>query len=162
MNAPGVWGPHLWAVLHRIGFHAGKAPEKLAKDERREFEWLINHLETVVPCAECRAHIEEYRRGRRPTASVSSLSSAMAEEGEGARWIWEFHEAVNARLGKTGVDFSSDLGSYASSASKKTLRQLWKTYTDTILTSVQVGFVSRESVSEFSRHLFLWQGFACI
>ena len=158
MNAPGVWGPHLWAVLHRIGFHAGKAPEKLAKDERREFEWLINHLETVVPCAECRAHIEEYRRGRRTTASASA-------KADPARWIWEFHEAVNARLGKTGVDFSSDLGSSASSASsasKKTLRQLWKTYTDTILTSVQVGFVSRESVSEFSRHLFLWQGFACI
>ena len=147
MNAPGVWGPPLWAVLHRIGFHAGKAPEKLARDERREFEWLINHLETVVPCAECRAHIEEYRRGRRPSALT-----------EGGRWIWEFHEAVNARLGKTGVDFSSDLGS----SSNKTLRQLWKTYTDTILTSVQVGFVTRESVSEFSRHLFLWQGFACI
>lgn len=148
MNAPGVWGPPLWAVLHRIGFHAGKAPEKLARDERREFEWLINHLETVVPCADCRAHIEEYRRGRRPSASI-----------EGGRWLWEFHEAVNARLGKTGVDFSSELGS---SASKKTLRQLWKTYTDTILTSIQVGFVTRESVSEFSRHLFLWQGFACI
>lgn len=151
MNAPGVWGPHLWAVLHRIGFHAGKAPEKLAKDERREFEWLINHLDTVVPCAECRAHIEEYRRGRKGFSSLS---------GDPARWIWEFHEAVNARLGKTGVEFSSDLGS--ASASNKTLRQLWKTYTDTILTSVQVGFVSRESVSEFSRHLFLWQGFACI
>jgi len=150
MNAPGVWGPHLWAVLHRIGFHAGKAPEKLARDEKREFEWLINHLETVVPCAECRAHIEEYRRARK---GVSPAANA-------ARWIWEFHEAVNARLGKTGVEFSSDLGS--SSAPKKTLRQLWKTYTDTILTSVQVGFVTREAVSEFSRHLFLWQGFACI
>lgn len=148
MNAPGVWGPHLWAVLHRIGFHAGKAPEKLARDEKREFEWLINHLETVVPCAECRAHIEEYRRARKGVSPAAN----------GARWIWEFHEAVNARLGKTGVEFSSDLGS----SSKKTLRQLWKTYTDTILTSVQVGFVTREAVSEFSRHLFLWQGFACI
>jgi len=148
MNAPGVWGPHLWAVLHRIGFHAGKAPEKLARDEKREFEWLINHLETVVPCAECRAHIEEYRRARKGVSPANA-----------ARWIWEFHEAVNARLGKTGVEFSSDLGS---SSPKKTLRQLWKTYTDTILTSVQVGFVTREAVSEFSRHLFLWQGFACI
>jgi len=150
MNAPGVWGPHLWAVLHRIGFHAGKAPEKLARDEKREFEWLINHLETVVPCAECRAHIEEYRRARK---GVSPAANA-------ARWIWEFHEAVNARLGKTGVEFSSDLGT--GFTPKKTLRQLWKTYTDTILTSVQVGFVTREAVSEFSRHLFLWQGFACI
>jgi hypothetical protein len=152
MNAPGVWGPHLWAVLHRIGFHAGKAPEKLARDERREFEWLINHLETVVPCAECRAHIEEYRRARKGFSPASASAS---------RWIWEFHEAVNARLGKSGVDFSSDLGSSAF-APNKTLRQLWKTYTDTILTSVQVGFVTREAVSEFSRHLFLWQGFACI
>ena len=146
MPVPGIWGPRLWQVLHRIGYYS-KSPvtDVLRKDASREFDWLIQHLETIVPCPECRQHIESYRK----TNPIGSSS-----EGVG-KWIWEFHEAVNERLGKLkGPEYSDTLGS-----GKENLRSLWREYTKSIFESVQMGHLPGKNISEFTRHLLLWQGF---
>lgn len=154
MPLPAVWGPRLWEILHKIGsYHwlqetsrqlAHSPATVLAKDWRRELEWLINHLESIVPCAECRQHIESYRKIH-PIYGVNP-----------GRWIWEFHEAVNERLGKPkGPEFSDEIGKHG-----KSLRALWKEYTGSIFESVQMGNLPGKNVSEFARHLFLFQGFS--
>lgn len=149
MPVPGIWGPHLWAVLHRIGYRAGKAPDIMAKDEKRELDWLLSHLESIVPCVECRQHIEEYRKTRGMPLPLPS---------ELGKWVWEFHEAVNLRLGKvSGVAYSPSLGSLPAN---KSLRALWREYTENVFESVQMGNLPGKNLSEFARHLFLWQGFA--
>jgi hypothetical protein len=147
MPTPGIWGPHLWQVLHRIGYYSTKhtpATDVLRKDARREFDWLMQHLETIVPCSECRQHIESHRKA----FPVNSY------EGVG-KWIWEFHETVNERLGKPkGPEYSDSLGS-----GKDSLQTLWRAYTSSIFESVQMGNLPGKNISEFARHLFLWKGF---
>ena len=144
MPVPGIWGPRLWNLLHRIGYYTKHTPANvLYTDARREFDWIIQHLETIVPCPECRQHIESYRK-----------ECPVPIEGIG-KWIWEFHEAVNERLGKPkGPEFSDTLGS-----GKDSLRILWRNYASSVFESVQMGNLPGKNISEFSRHLFLWQGF---
>jgi hypothetical protein len=150
MPLPSVWGPYLWAVLHRIGYRAGKAPDIMARDEKRELDWLFAHLETIVPCVECRQHIEEYRKVH-----------GIPVPADCGRWMWEFHEDVNRRLGKTSVPYSGDLGSPGHALqTNKSLRRLWREYCESIFESVQMGNLPGKNLTEFGRHLFLWQGFA--
>jgi len=112
-------------------------------DAKREVDWIIGHLETVVPCSECRLHIEEYRRSVGLPASLEDV----------AKWIWTFHQAVNTRLGKNGVEFSENIGS------EKDLRNLWMNYTTEILQAVQMGQLPGIGIKVFKQHLFLWKGF---
>jgi hypothetical protein len=146
MPVPGIWGPRLWKLLHRIGYYSAKyapATDVLRKDARREFDWLIQHLETIVPCPECRQHIETHRK---------AFPYLYDDIG---KWIWEFHEAVNERLGKPkGPEYDDLIGS-----GNDNLRTLWKDYTTNIYESVQMGNLPGKNISEFARHLFLWQGF---
>jgi hypothetical protein len=149
MPVPGIWGPRLWKVLHRIGYYS-KFPvsDVLRKDARREFDWIIQHLETIVPCPECRQHIESYRK-----------SHPICDYPEGvAKWMWEFHEAVNERLGKPKWNIYFDTFDTLGSG-KENLRSLWREYTKSIFESVQMGHLPGKNISEFTRHLLLRQGF---
>lgn len=115
-------------------------------DAKRRVDWMLGHLETIVPCVECRLHIEEYRRTVGLPASLDDL----------ARWVWTFHEAVNQRLGKTGVEFSEDLGAIEPGES---LNNLWLNYTTEIFQAVQMGQLPGIGIKSFKQNLFLWKGF---
>jgi hypothetical protein len=115
-------------------------------DAKREVDWIIGHLETIVPCSECRLHIEEYRR-------TTGLPTTLEEV---AKWIWTFHEAVNIRLGKCGVELSEGLGLIERGES---LKNLWANYNLEILQSVQMGQLPGLGIKVFKQHLFLWKGF---
>jgi len=143
---PAVWGPKLWKLLHILGYYSARVPEIMKKDAKREMDWMLSHLETIVPCVECRLHIEEYRR----TVAGPENLEAVAE------WMWRFHEAVNGRLGKTGVPFSGDLGKIEKG---ETLKNLWANYTTEIYQTVQMGQLPGVGIKKFQQHLFLWKGF---
>ncbi len=140
MPGPSVWGSRLWNIIHRIGFYSGKSPERLKVDELRELQWLVRHLETIIPCAECRNHCEEYKRGRE---QINCKDAAV--------WFWNFHESVNHRLGKASVEFTEQIGAPCG----KSLRDLWKEY-------VNISGISGKPATEFARHLFLWKSFVGI
>ena len=141
MPLPAVWGPKLWAVLHAVGARAGMCSKAMAADELRHSVWLLEHLETIVPCPECRAHIIGYRR------SVP-VPSAASEIGQ---WIWQFHEAVNERLGKpAGPPFTRDLGRQTG------LLESWKEYQRCIQESVLKGSVPGDAMREWNRRFQLW------
>ena len=145
MPLPSVWGPFLWNTLHAIGAHAGKSHEKTRIDEIRELRWLLENLESVVPCNECRIHIKEYKKG----------SPIPESAGEYGIWLWNFHEAVNKRLGKTAdIPFTPELG-----ASTR-VRESWKQYVYILRDSVLSGHVKGSSVKDFTRRIGLWAGFA--
>jgi hypothetical protein len=100
MPLPSVWGPIAWKLLHSIGNRCGKT-KYLIKDELRESIWILSHIEYIIPCMECRNHIQSHRK-KHPLPNDSSLFGA---------WLWTFHEAVNERLGKPeGPPFTQDLG----------------------------------------------------
>lgn len=115
-------------------------------DAKRQVDWMLAHLETIVPCAECRLHIEEYRRAGLP-ASLDDV----------ARWVWTFHEAVNQRLGKSSFPFSDELGAIERGES---LKNLWLNYTTEIFQAVQMGQLPGIGIKVFKQHLFLWKGFS--
>ena len=114
-------------------------------DAKRQIDWLLTHLETIVPCVECRLHIEEYRRAGLP-ASLEEVSN----------WVWTFHEAVNKRLGKPSFEFSEDLGQIEAG---ENLKNLWLNYTTEVYQAVQMGQLPGIGIKVFKQHLFLWKGF---
>ncbi len=145
MPQPSVWGPKLWPVLHAIGSHGGKAIQRCRDDEKRELAWLFSHLESIVPCPECRKHIEEYRKG-------NPLPSETRDIGE---WIWKFHEAVNQRLSKpAGPVLEEVLVQYQ----KVNIQKLYQDYFDCVKESVLKGTLSGDAVREWRRHLVLYWG----
>lgn len=163
MPLPAIWGPKLWAILHKIGEGAGQTLAKFAADERREVLWLVHHLEKVVPCVECRQHIEHYRKSHKPPDDPRDLR----------RWIWEFHEAVNKRLGKPpGPSLSQLQGqgqgqgqaqgqglSQKSGICKTEILELWRVYEACVYESVLKGHLIGNDLREWKRHLYLWSAF---
>ena len=137
---PSLWGPKLWTLLHGIGGKAGRSIPALRADEIRELKWLVNNLETIIPCNECQTHIKIYRKAKPPPPNPS----------EYAHWFWEFHEAVNARLGKPSFPFTPDVSI--------NIHQAWKTFNYTIGSRE----INAEFIKKFGRHLQLWIGFAGI
>lgn len=139
---PSVWGPGLWEVLHAVGAQGGRSPASIRGDEERELKWLFNNLESVIPCAECRKHLVEYRRAH-PVPDGA--------EGFGA-WVWTFHNAVNERLGKAQVPFTGATVTPAAAANPK---ELWKKYISILRNSIKADYIHM-----FGRHLRLWASFA--
>ncbi len=99
---PEKWGPDVWTLLHSIaesigilfGGHIGV-----------EVELLIRSLPAVLPCAACQVHAREYIAAHPPKCRDMvgvSLQSYVR------RWLWEFHEAVNVRVGKPAGSFPFD------------------------------------------------------
>lgn len=143
MPLPAVWGPKLWTVLHAVGARAGRNSKALKIDEAREIKWLLDHLETIVPCPECKQHIVSYRK------SVPYPINTY-DTGE---WISKFHNAVNVRLGKPELPFTEDLGKTT------TILTAWADYQDVLKESAMRGTVRGEAIKEWNRHLRMWMGF---
>lgn len=58
-----------------------------------------------LPCSECKYHMLEYITQHPPT-------TAAGQERPAFYWTWQFHNAVNRRLGKPEVDYTTALQSY--------------------------------------------------
>ncbi len=144
MPVPSIWGPKLWAVLHAIGARAGTNLKALRIDEAREIKWLLDHLETIVPCPECRQHIQKYR-------GTVGLPGETRNTGE---WLWKFHNAVNVRLGKVEHPFDSGLGASTN------ILQAWAEYQTVLKESMFRGTVQGKALGDWNRHLRMWMGFA--
>ena len=139
------WGPQAWNILHGIGARAGKSLQQsihIQRDESREVLWLMNHLDYIIPCAECRKHIQAYRKEKFPKESKDI-----------AYWLWEFHEAVNHRLGKPSYAFTENLGrSY-------NLKEEWKKYKLIVKKDLLIGNLNSELFAMWERHFHLWLSF---
>jgi hypothetical protein len=146
MPLPAIWGPRAWELLHAICAKAGNPNPKLAVDERRELLWLIEHIENILPCPECRNHVKRYRRA----VGIPGISS------EAAKWLWDFHEAVNQRLEKPpGPSFDS-----MPFTSTLNISQVWREYQTLVKDSIIQGHLNGNALKDFGRHLYLWKSFA--
>lgn len=139
MQSPSAWGSKLWAVLHAVGSRTGRSIPRVRADELRELQWMVQNLESIVPCNECRKHIQEYRRHVLPPDR---------NPGDYNLWFWNFHEAVNTRLGKVGgVPFP--LGE------QPRVLDTWREF-------AAIVKIPTVLLKGFERHLRLWAGFAGI
>jgi len=144
MPVPSVWGPKLWTVLHAVGARAGKNSKALRIDEAREIKWLLEHLETIVPCPECRQHIVNHRK------SVG-LPTNTYDTGT---WLWDFHNAVNRRLGKEELALNVESGLSSG------VIDSWVAYQTVLKDSMFRGTVRGEALKDWNRHLRMWLGFS--
>jgi hypothetical protein len=141
----------LWPILHWLSVRAGQGQclAKCRADEARELVWLFTHLESIVPCVECKKHIEDYRKAN-PLPAASAATRDAVREFE--VWVWTFHEAVNHRLGK------------GEGPSLEEARSKWKgiqgmqeygRYIKVLGESVLKGSVQGQALREWHRHLWL-------
>lgn len=140
MPQPAVWGPVLWRFLHAFAARVGKGPVATRTDETREALWILEHLVTVIPCADCRKHW----RNSLPQRGAPSLPTA--------EWMFAAHNSVNRRLGKTELTVIPDV--------TLSPREAWGKYVDIVKDSVARGHLEGIRVSEFSYHVKLWISFS--
>ena len=93
-----IWGPSAWDFLNSS---AWGYPENPTKEQQTIAKLFWETLPYQLPCSACEGHCINYIRDNPPqTKSRHSLT----------KWLWNFHNAVNYRLGKPQypwADFSN-------------------------------------------------------
>ena len=79
-----TWGAALWTFLHTAAATVD-TPEALVR--------ILEALPKTLPCPECRQHCEDYFSLHPPAPAIRDVESA-------SRDMFDFHNAVNVRLGK--------------------------------------------------------------
>jgi len=96
------WAPILWRILHAFAERGGKTVTPLfADEERRYWTLLITGLPAILPCPLCREHAVEWLRTHpyaEPLKTTTDIYTFLTD------YFYNFHEAVNARLGKPSFD----------------------------------------------------------
>ena len=80
METKDVWGPKLWAQIHRMSLN--RDPPKFNK--------FLHSMD--IPCNKCKFHFKEYIRSHPVTKDT-------------VRWGIDFHNSVNRRLGKKVLSY---------------------------------------------------------
>jgi len=89
--APDEFGPPIWKALHNLARCTNDCPIKL-----QAFQDMCKQLQVLLPCAKCANHFSKL---------VSKLDPATTRDV--LQWTIDTHNAVNARLGKTVLDYES-------------------------------------------------------
>lgn len=99
----GRWGPSAWRFLHSVA-HA--YPDEPSPEHKAAAKSLFLSLRFMLPCGECCKHF---------AAGVgdADLEAAVQSRGALSRWLWEFHNSVNDRLGKPRVPWEVAVREFA-------------------------------------------------
>jgi hypothetical protein len=91
------WGPLLWWILHALAGKAGTQTDPLLRaDEQRAWPLFFKELPTMLPCPYCRDHLQEYQK-EHPFVLPENWTTWNSYI---PTYVYDLHEAVNARLGK--------------------------------------------------------------
>jgi hypothetical protein len=102
LDAPAVWGPHLWRALHLIALGY---PQRPTVHDRAAYRAFFEQLDRVIPCGTCAANY------RRHLVELPLEPSAL-QGGPGDTlfaWTVRLHNLVNAELGSAnGSDWTPE------------------------------------------------------
>lgn len=106
---PKYVGPGTWYVIHRLAF--------LANDTKSQkiFIKTMSDICDGFPCTVCRGHCKEYISNN---PMENFLDKKMMVDGSLKNlgmfmWTWNFHNAVNIRIGKRVVNWDTAYNLYA-------------------------------------------------
>lgn len=99
-------GPGHWAVLHKTAYNA-----KSRQDEEFVVQSLWN-LSKTFRCAECRSHMKAYLTSNDPSRYIGREIDGIPHRGM-FLYLFEFHNAVNQRLGKQLMGWREALDLYS-------------------------------------------------
>lgn len=94
-----------WDRIHQMAVNA------TTKSNMDEYKKYISYLSYNFPCPKCRPHIQRRLR-EYPIDSYYGMTDDQGREIGVAKWSWEFHNAVNERLGKHIVTWGSFVKKY--------------------------------------------------
>ena len=87
-----LWGPKVWVLLHRLSFYSNR------RDIIGAWKNVLRLLSETIPCALCRKHMKEYLLSNQLVFTNLQDSNKIRETI--IVWLHNFHNNVNARLGK--------------------------------------------------------------
>jgi len=108
-----TWGPLLWTILHGLAERVGSINPMFANDEKQRWLALFAGLPMIIPCKDCREHAVQYMADHSAIQPWKMLAPDQRKEFT-RTWFYEFHEAVNARLGHASFDKDLLTPSYGS------------------------------------------------
>jgi hypothetical protein len=135
-----LWGKTLWTQLHGLAERRSNLTGVQLRDLQIKWKILFDTLPNIIPCVECKQHCLEFLKAH----PIQLLSQAKEEPQVHAfvrNWMYAFHEAVNARLGRPSFPASSLTPTY----STVNLRQLHKDYSTMMELSIyanDIGILS--------------------
>ncbi len=87
---PSVWGPPLWRKMHMKTFNY---PENPTQTDKVNIIKYFNNIANVLPCDKCKRH---YVR----ELMINPVSGHVHSRKAVIKWLIDFHNKVNRRLGK--------------------------------------------------------------
>ena len=118
------WAFFLWRILHCLAEHSGKIVSPLfADDEKRQWTLFVQMLPNILPCPHCREHAQEYLKAHPFADAIKPLSLA-AFHTFVVDYFYDFHEAINTRLGKPSFDKTLLTSTYRGLSIRKELEKL--------------------------------------
>jgi hypothetical protein len=94
-----------WDRIHKMAVEANTPKLKT------EFEKYMRYLAYNFPCPKCRPHIKK-RLITNPIRNYYNMKDKNGRYIGLAKWSWEFHNAVNKRLGKSTVTWDDFTAKY--------------------------------------------------
>jgi len=97
------YGPGIWFMLHLMSAHA------TTLDLKHAFVQNVTVLGEHFPCENCRHHFSAY-------VKEHPIKDYIDREKGLFLWVWEFHESVNKRLGKTSMSYDEAWSQFSSTS----------------------------------------------
>lgn len=88
---PFGWGSHAWTFMHSITFNYPQNPTQKDKERTHNF---FHSLKYILPCADCRKHYKKTIEQDMPIEPHLESRETLS------KWLVDFHNNVNERLGK--------------------------------------------------------------
>ena len=101
---PEILGPGMWYLIHK------RAQRAATEEKKREFVTFIKEVRDDMHCQLCRTHMTEYLL-MNPLEPFWNITYLGVEVGL-FKWTWNFHNAVNIRLGKPFIDWNTAFNMY--------------------------------------------------
>jgi hypothetical protein len=105
VSDPKYIGPGTWFTIHLKARHSDNVAKKA---DFVDFMWMIAK---DFKCKDCSEHCRKYLEAH-PIQQYYDVKSSSGEEIGCFKWSWMFHNAVNARLNKPIVDWTTAYGMY--------------------------------------------------
>jgi hypothetical protein len=119
----GEWGPLTWTVLHGLAEKAGLQQNILVQnDELRSWYVLLNSIENMLPCTNCREHYKEWFQTNKlpPIKKLIYTDFNLLIR----RWLFNLHNTINTRTNKPLFIFSDLSTTYSGINIRDTLKML--------------------------------------
>ena len=96
------WSIPIWFIMHYISVNL---PDRLSQQQAISFKAMIVSLRYLLPCQECRIHMNEY-------ISKTEIDPYLETNNKLFYWTWEFHNSVNERTKKRLLSFEEAYNLY--------------------------------------------------